>query len=249
MRFLAPAARISAVVGLALLAFVMGGRFAPDVIPEKEVGHAGLGGTVEEPGAGRDEIRDAALHLITGSGTYLGAMLDAQDSVLRRWPERMEVPLAVYISRRPVPGYSSDAARAVQRAFSRWEQVGGIPVRFEFVPSAADADVHVVWIEKFPFPRTGQADIVWTHSGRILRATLTLATHSHEGAQLTPEAFYTIALHEVGHLLGIGHSDDPRDLMYALTEAGDLTLRDRETARLLYAIPPGPYGSAPAARP
>jgi len=42
-----------------------------------------------------------------------------------------------------------------------------------------------------------------------------------------------------GHLLGLGHSDQPEDVMYPTTTVHDLTNRDRRTAGLLYALPPG----------
>jgi predicted Zn-dependent protease len=48
-----------------------------------------------------------------------------------------------------------------------------------------------------------------------------------------------LALHELGHALGLNHSPDRRDVMYPETSADDLTLRDRRTALLLYSLPPG----------
>jgi hypothetical protein len=97
----------------------------------------------------------------------------------------------------------------------------------------------VRWIEAFPVERAGQADITWDRQGWVAHGTLTLATHTFGGQLLSPDAVQTVALHEIGHLLGLGHSDDPRDVMYPSTEVHDLTLRDRATAQLLYALPPG----------
>lgn len=148
-------------------------------------------------------------------------------------------PLAVYFPDGGPRGYSVAFSQAVQNAFTRWPRTGGIPVRFQFVRDSARAEVHVRWIERFANRRTGQADVSWNQDGWMVKATLTLATHTNNGWPLTPDGIYAVALHEIGHLLGLGHSDDPADLMYPATSVHDLTLRDIRTAGLLYVLPPG----------
>jgi hypothetical protein len=190
----------------------------------------------------KDSVHNARIRLLEGIArrdTYVPAMLAASDSFLRRWPARVDRPLRVYLPEPDVRGYSVAMGDAARNAFARWERVGGIPVSFEIAGDSAGADVQVRWIDHFSFERAGQADIVWDRQGWIVKGTLTLATHTFRGAPLSADAVYTVALHEIGHLLGVGHSDDPRDVMYPSTEVHDLTLRDRQTAQLLYELPPG----------
>lgn len=190
----------------------------------------------------KDSLRAARtrlLNAITERDTYLPAMLVESDSLVRRWPERVTRPIRVYLPEPAISGYTVAMGQAVENAFGRWERVGGIPVSFSVVRDSANADVRVRWVDAFPFERAGQADIVWDRQGWVVRAALTLATHTFRGHPLSADAVQTVALHEIGHLLGLGHSDDPRDVMYASTEVHDLTLRDRQTAQLLYALPPG----------
>ena len=183
--------------------------------------------------------RMAILRHIAGPDSYLPAMLVETDSLLRRWAERTSNPLKVYITPGRVVGYSPELREASRAAFVRWERVGGIPARFVFVNDSSEADVLVRWIERFPMRRAGQADIRWNNAGWIVKGTLTLATHTSDGLPLPEDAVYTVALHEIGHLLGLGHSDDPQDVMFPTTSVHDITPRDRHTARLLYGVRPG----------
>ncbi|UCF40100.1 MAG: matrixin family metalloprotease [Gemmatimonadota bacterium] len=183
--------------------------------------------------------RAAVRSRIAESDTYLPAMLAEGDSMLRRWPERVDRPIAVYLPDGGAPGYTVAMGQAVEDAFSRWQRSSSIPVHFRFVRDSAGAEVFVRWIDRFTARRTGQADLTWSSRGWLLRGTLTLATHSPSGWSLSADAVRTVAVHEIGHLLGLGHSDDPSDVMYPTTTVHDLTLRDQRTAGLLYALPPG----------
>jgi len=233
-------------VGLRLTLVVMVGVLAVALVRRIQAPSHGAGApTTEESFGGAinaDSIRAAriaVLRHIAGPDSYLPAMLVESDSLLRRWTDRTANPLAVYFTPGRVEGYSPDLREACRAAFVRWERVGGIPARFVFVNDSSHADVMVRWIERFPLRRAGQADIRWNGAGWIVRGSLTLATHTSDGLQLPQDAVYTVALHEIGHLLGLGHSDDPQDVMYPTTSVHDITPRDRHTARLLYGVPPG----------
>ncbi len=223
----------------ALVVAVQVGRYLVPVRPDPATAapDASLGGSVD-----LDSVRTAraaVLRHIAGADSYLPAMLAEGDSVLKRWPDRMTAPLRVYLPVGGASGATGDKREAARRAFVRWERVGAIPVRFQFVADSTEAEVVVRWIERFPIRRAGQADIHWNGQGWILRASLTLATHTTDGFPLSVDAVHTVALHEIGHLLGLGHSDDARDVMYPSTDVHDITARDRHTARLLYSVPPG----------
>jgi predicted Zn-dependent protease len=185
---------------------------------------------------------------IVDSDTYLGYALTEDDSVLRRWQDRTIRMLTVHVGSNTAGSVAGGLEQSVRRAFSRWERVGAIPVTFRFVRDSATAEVHVHWIHSFPVNRSGQAEVFWDGDGWIRKAILTLATHDVHGSPVSADLLYTVSLHEIGHLLGLGHSDDPSDLMYAVTTVDDLTARDRRSARLLYALPAGSVKDYPAYR-
>jgi predicted Zn-dependent protease len=48
-----------------------------------------------------------------------------------------------------------------------------------------------------------------------------------------------IARHEVGHLIGLDHTEDESNIMSARVRVTDMSEADRATARLVYQLPPG----------
>jgi predicted Zn-dependent protease len=172
------------------------------------------------------------------SGSYLVQVVEGADSIVRHWGTRGGRPIRVAVVPWTAAGYREDYAGAVQWAITRWNGVG-LPVQFESTRDSAGADVVVTWVDTLSGEAAGQARMAWIGTGEIVRAAVRLVTHTRDGRAPTSRLMVTMALHELGHVLGLGHSADPSDALHPASTATELSSRDRRTARLLYGLPTG----------
>jgi predicted Zn-dependent protease len=199
------------------------------------------------PATGRDS---AALHAARvaaarsrlradSAGTYIAAML-RDDALVVRWPEEAGA-VRVWVQPRTTVRDWYPASVAVARdAFDTWARV--VPLRFTFTNDSTAADVRVRWTDRLTQDeQVGQNRLAYRPDGVAVAADVTLAVHDPRGRVLGAEVLRLIALHEVGHALGLAHSPDPDDVMAARTDGRGrgLTAADVATARLLYALPTG----------
>ena len=193
------------------------------------------------PAPRRDTAAVRRMLLSAGGSTWIDDMLGDGDSTLARWPERNGSPITVWVQRAPaVAGWRESLAESARDAFGRWEMVG-LPLRFVLVPDSSAAEVHVLWTDRLSVgTRIGSTRRVHDQHWWVVDADITIATHSVDGRPLDDTIVRTAALHEVGHLLGLGHTSDTTSIMapraYGTT---DLSAKDLATVRLLYALPPG----------
>jgi len=195
---------------------------------------------VADVDAKKRDVLDIRRRIELGAtGTYIGEILDERDSALARWPDRLAPPVRVWVGSSPlIPGWDDSYPDRVRDAFDQWANLG-IPVKFTFVRDSTDADVHVSWIDHFDSPISGKT--IWARDSKwwIVSANITLALHHNGGELLDPKAIHAIALHEVGHLLGLDHTADTTNIMTARVHVRDLSEADRSTMKLLYSLPPG----------
>lgn len=172
-------------------------------------------------------------------GTYLPDLLLARDSALARWPDRTTRPLRVFIREGEwLDAWNPDFLPAVRDAFTTWAQAG-LPLRFTFVVDSASADVHVRFVERFSNGISGRT--VWSRDADywLVASDIQLAVTHPGGGTVTPPQMRAIALHEVGHLIGLDHAAAPDHIMSARVRVRELSEADRATARLIYAVPAG----------
>jgi hypothetical protein len=247
----------SAVIGVAVLAFIatqvvdevamkattVGGELMMAPAPvtagrrARDAGSSALGGADDRAPRDAEQIRQRIRE--RAAGTYINEILGQRDSSLARWPERPGNPPRVWIG----PGealmdWDSTNVLRVREAFDEWSSVG-IPLRFTFAEDSADADVRVRWIDHFIGTMQGQTS--WTRDQHwwLVKATITIALHRNTGEVLAEDEIRALALHEVGHVLGLDHTIDAANIMAPHVRARSLSDADRATLSLIYSIPAG----------
>ena len=190
-----------------------------------------------------DEVADVRRRLeLSAPGTYIGDVLAARDSSIARWPDRRTNPLRIWVQAAPwLRGFEREYVPIVRDAFSSWSE-SGIPLSFSFVVDSANADIRVTWIDRFDETISGKT--LWAHDASwwIVDAQIMLALHHKSGEPLDSSAVRAIALHEVGHLIGLDHTRDTTAIMTPRVRVKELSASDRATAQLLYSLPPGRVG-------
>ncbi|MBI3790289.1 MAG: matrixin family metalloprotease [Gemmatimonadetes bacterium] len=179
-----------------------------------------------------DDGRSAA----TPDAGYLDEILAARGNVNLRWPDRVDRPITFWMD---VAHSARDERVAVINALGTWVATG-IPVRFVSTTDSAHADVRIRFIDRFDREVSGHTEWTRDEGWRLTSATVTLARRHVGGEPLGAPEREALALHELGHLLGLDHVRDPRVIMAPKVRARTLGPADVATVRAAYALPPGP---------
>jgi tetratricopeptide (TPR) repeat protein len=178
---------------------------------------------------------------------YLEAAL-IDGHTVQRWNDTTS---GLFIYMQPgntVKGWKPEMTELVKSAFGEWERALGKRIHFLYTAEMAKADVVVTWAPKPKGLEIGHQNIQWGNDNKLTNAEIEISLLRANGKPLNNLEFKYVALHEIGHVLGIrGHSTNPNDVMYATLQpqSASLSARDIATIRALYQQKPeitNPYG-------
>jgi predicted Zn-dependent protease len=137
-----------------------------------------------------------------------------------------------------VRGWSPGYASAVRSAFLEWKRARTVTFRFVSESERSDIRVHwVSWFDEAGEPMSGRTVSVRDPAGRILQAGIEIAVHHSDGTRLSTEEVRALALHEIGHALGLDHLPDDDAVMSPTVTVQRLSAADIAAVRRLYARP------------
>ena len=117
-------------------------------------------------------------------------------------------------------------------AFGIWSDAG-VPVIFDFTTDSTHAMIRIFWRNRFSDPVTGRSTW-WTADGRLGRVDMEVALAAHPGVDAP--IVRAVIMHEIGHLLGFSHTNEPDSIMSYYVSRAELSKRDVSRMRRRFAL-------------
>lgn len=175
-----------------------------------------------------------AQSVVPPAATYIGPASGPAATVAATWGSTGDTPSVLRVGFAPPPDDRLAFWAPVRRALDTWAELPEAPFDFEYVAETEPADIEFRWIDRFSTFQAGTTHRRLDAEGHIERVTVLLAREHANAVPMSDEFLHLVALHEVGHALGLPHSEDPGDVMHPGNRNLRISMRDRDSLAMLY---------------